>query len=1125
MWGVFMLKFDNIIRNLSLEEKIELITNDSYGNKNIPNYELPTFNIATRLNETAENVILPTYNMLGQTWNEKLVEEFASELALNSILHNKHILFGAPTLAKEDNEDRFGAAKYLIGKMSAAFIRGIEAGGAYACADKVNTPLAFDENEYRNDLILASEIAIKEGNPKAIVSEGPSNSNIINEEIRYKGLKICEALESADLIRSINAENHITIAYGLDVKEIITTAIRKYRVASVELHKRVISKATFDSLVRNGEILNEEKIDLVLDSLLNHLIDYLDKLQNPGKLISNDVLKSVADESIILLKNEKILPLDANTKITLVGELANTPVMNSDSISFSYSPLDIFNEAQLNLVNFAYGYHSELNDSTRLIDEAIIECNKTRVAVVYLGADEAYFESNNSLPQNQIDLLRGLYNSEISIIAVVCTTKAIDMEFTDMCGAVILTGPNTNETILSTVEAIAGLLNPSGKLTEGYPYKIDEDGNRSEEIKYPLCHGLSYSPFEYRKFSLKHNGVSFIAENTGLFTGKDVVGLYVSRVDGEDITPKKLRGFVKYKLGSNDYDRFFIPFDDKTFRSYDTQKQCYCVLEGVYKIYIGSSIDDISYETEVKLSGVVDNPNEYSYEITESSTEFEDVANRFVDDNESKEAFYKELRGVSFGKRIAAAIIIYIYLLLMMALTAFLGLDSKNPTIPVAVAGILLFIFTLGFIVYVAKAKKHKKKFDKLLTKSPINDMVNELKSFDINSNEQYEIVNKPIEEELAELSESLEETEEIFEEEAEEVALEDSNQEIEEEVIEEIEEEAEYIECDFELKTDELQYSTNLDFQALCQGFNSFALKNGLIVEQSSIRLLISSILSSKLVFVRSTRMDLLPKLANLVSRYLSSEEFSYDANSIQGDSLIWNFEDGKFSQTEFARYIYQAKHYNKRFNMITLNNVDVNVMLNYFGEYYSYCNNPNETHVISIGKNEIELPKNLMFIAIPNSYTYLDFIPNELALYSSSIELQVRENEIIPEEDVNVTYYDYSTYCDYIRHQKEEHYLTEDLWKKLDDFEEALDNESKFRIENKTILQIENLATIALLSGSDITEVLDFVLASKIVPIIKTYKPYVEGATENIVTKSIERYFEMDTIPNTLRALKKAD
>lgn len=1121
-----MLKFDNIIRNLSLEQKIELITNETYGNKTILNYELPTFEIATKLNKTTTNVILPNYNMLGQTWDEKLIQEFASEVAQNSIAYNNRILFGVPIEPKEDNEDRFGTSTYLVGKMAAAFIRGIEDGGAYACANKVYTSDSFDEVEFRSDVIVPAEIAISEGYPRAIVSEGVSNINIINDEIRYKKLKIYEANEAAELIRSINAENHLTLAYGLNVVEIIKNAIHDYKLASIELHKKAITKTTFDSLVRNGEILNEEKIDLALDSLLTHLVDYVEDFQKTGQYISNEILKRVADESIVLIKNDGILPLTANDSITLVGELADKPVLNNYDTNIEVqtkSPLDVFNEEQLNLVNFAYGYHSKLEDSSRLIFEAKDECKKTKVAVVYLGADEESFESTYSLPQNQLDLLKELYNNDINIVAVVSTTKAISMDFTDMCRAVILTGPNTNETIVSTVDVIRGALNPSGRITVDYPRFIDEDGNKSE-IKYYIGHGLSYTKFEYRKFNLKHNGVSFICDNNGVYTGNDVMCMFISRLTEDGETKKKLRGFVKYKLSANDYDRFFIPFDDKTFRSYDLKNNCYCVKEGVYKLYLGHTVDDIVYETEVKLSGVLDKSNSYSYEVVESSDCFEDVANRFVDDNESKEAFYKELRGLSFGKKLAASIIIYIYLFLMMILTIVLGFGSKNKLPVIITAAALIFIFTIGFIVYVVKSYKHKKKYEKLTSKSPINDMVNELKVFDISSTEQFEIPTEAlVEDELIE-EPSVEETEAVIEEVIEAdsalVTLEEAEAT---EVI--IEEEKEYIECDFELKADELEYSNDLNFQALCAGFNSYCLKNGLIVEQASIRLIFSSIFSSKLVFIRSTRMDLLPKLTKLLGQYISNEYFSIDADTIQNNSLIWRCEDEQFVQTEFVRYLYQAIQYKKHFNIITLENVDPTMMLDYFNEYYDYCSNPNDEHKVLIGKNEINLPKNLMFIVIPSLYDYLDNLPNEVALYSASIEIQVRENELIPDEDVDIKYYTYQSYADCIRLEKENYYIPEDLWKKLDDFEEALDNEASFRIENKTILQIEDLAAVSMLSGSDVTETLDFVLASKIIPIIKSYGPYKNGASDNIVTKSIERYFEMDTIPNALRALKKAD
>lgn len=1116
-----MLKFDNIIRNLSLEEKLKLITSDDYCNKTIKNYELPTFKIASNLNKISPNTYVPTYTMLGQTWNERLVEGFAQELALNSIIHNQRILFGVPTGCKEDNEDYFGAAKYLVGKMAKSFIKGIENGGAFSCLDKFNTPNSLDDIEYRTKLILPSEIACVEGNPRAMVSEGVENSHIINDELHYKGLKICEVYDPSDLIRSINNENHITIAYGLDVEDICIDAIRKYKVASVELHKNVISKSTFDSLVRNGEILNEEKLDFIVDSLLSHLVDYLEDLQKAGDVISGEVLKAVADESIVLLKNDGILPIHSTQEFTLVGELANSPVLNdcNGDVNLEYeTPLDVINDTQLNLINFAYGYHSELDDSNRLIEEAINECRKTNLAVVYVGASLEYYEDNYFLPQNQLDLLMNLSNNEIGVIAVVCTNKPIDMSFTDYCRAVILTGPNTRETIYSTIEILSGKLSPSGRLTMNYPYVFDTDGNCSDEIKYPLGYGLSYSSFEYRKFNVKHNGITFISENTGSYAAKDVVQLYVSKITNDIETSKELKGFVKYDLAAHDYKKLEIEFDDKTFRSYNLEKMCYCVEQGVYKIYLCKNENDVIFETEISLSGVLDDKNAYSYEIEESSDVFEDIAQRFVDDNESKEAFYHELRGMSYGKKLAISIMVYIYLAIIMIITIVLALKSDKKLLIIGIASALMLIFTIGFVLYIVKSKRFNEKYKKLLTKSPINDMVNELKSFDINSNEQFEKEEKTLEEELAEIVE-----EEITDNDVIEEVIEQQEEIVEEEMIEE--EEHEYIECDFDIKDDELQYSNDLDFNKLCYSFNSYCLKNGLIIEQASIRLLISSIFSSKLVFIRSTRMDLLPKLSKLLSQFICADEKNYNVLNVQNNSLVWQYEDNNFKLTEFVKHIYQSLQYKKRYNIISLENVEITNMLDYFKDYYDYCSNPNENHSVQFGKNEIILPKNIMFIAIPNKYEYLEAIPTELALYSSSIEVQIRENEIIPEDEIQLKYYDYSSYVDLIRLEKEKYYLPEEAWKKLDDFEEALDSEEKFRIENKTVLQIENFATVALLSGSDMLEILDFVLASKIIPTVKQYGPYLNGSSDNVVTKSIERYFEADTIANALRALKKAD
>jgi tetratricopeptide (TPR) repeat protein len=226
-----MLKFENIIKNLRLEEKVNLITNSCVlGNKTIPNYELPTFTVTTTNNSNATNTILPTYLQLAQTWNEELVDKCGEAVARNAIFAKSRTLIGVPTSKSSFGDDAFSSSEYLVGKIAAAYVRGIRNGGAIACLNKAPLSSNLSETEYRNNGLLSTEIAVKEGKVNAIISEGLDCLDLLRETY-YKGLLICEASTSSDLISSIYEGNHLTLVQGFDAVKAVKDAIEAYERA------------------------------------------------------------------------------------------------------------------------------------------------------------------------------------------------------------------------------------------------------------------------------------------------------------------------------------------------------------------------------------------------------------------------------------------------------------------------------------------------------------------------------------------------------------------------------------------------------------------------------------------------------------------------------------------------------------------------------------------------------------------------------------------------------------------------------------------------------------------------------------------------------------------------------
>ena len=232
-----MLKFENMIRNLNLEQKATLITSSELKNNSIIHYDFPLFTVVSDMVDKAPNVVLPTYHQLGQTWNEELISTFGEELSSNMIYYKHRNMLGASTLTEGDNS--FGQYQYLVGKLAAAEIRGIEKGGAFACLNKA--PNAYDST------FLASEIALKEGAPSAFVSTNDSSVKTLND-VYFNGLRISYAATEAEVIQSVYNGNHLTVSTELDAKKCVVTAAKEYKRAKDEYLHGKITLADLNSL-------------------------------------------------------------------------------------------------------------------------------------------------------------------------------------------------------------------------------------------------------------------------------------------------------------------------------------------------------------------------------------------------------------------------------------------------------------------------------------------------------------------------------------------------------------------------------------------------------------------------------------------------------------------------------------------------------------------------------------------------------------------------------------------------------------------------------------------------------------------------------------------------------------
>lgn len=232
----------------------------------------------------------------------------------------------------------------------------------------------------------------------------------------------------------------------------------------------------------------------------------------------------------------------------------------------------------------------------------------------------------------------------------------------------------------STVDLLFGKVNPSGRLPETFPLRLEDNPSylnfpgEGDEVNYqegifvgyryydkknmpvlfPFGHGLSYTTFEYSnlKVSAEHIRdtdtltVTVDVTNTGKMAGKEVVQLYVADKESTVIRPvKELKGFEKISLAPGESGKVTFTLDKRAFAYYNTKIHDWHVESGAFEILIGHSSRNIVLRAEVYVESTVELPIVYTpnsplsdlNKTEQGKTLIESVMKQFAGDKNSQE--------------------------------------------------------------------------------------------------------------------------------------------------------------------------------------------------------------------------------------------------------------------------------------------------------------------------------------------------------------------------------------------------------------------------------------------------------------------------------------------------------
>jgi beta-glucosidase len=672
------MKHQDIISKMTLEEKASLMSGKTVwetqdikklGLKSIFLSDGPTglrkqagASDQLGLNASLPATCFPTTACTANSWNPAMGEEVGKALGEEAKDLEANVVLGPGLNMKRNplggrNFEYFAEDPYLAGKMAASYARGIQSNGVASCVKhfccnnqelkREEMDTIVDERTLREIYLTGFEIAVKEGGAKCVMSSYNmingqyANENqhtmvdILRNEWKFDGVVITDWGGNNDRIEGVKCFNSL---------EMPTTAGET---------NREIVKAVKDGKL--DEKILDQNVDCILDLILDTSKATEEGRKEFDKAAHNKVAEKAAEESMVLLKNDGILPLKKEDKVAVIGDFAFKPryqgagssLVNATMLE---SALDVLKKDDIKIVGSARGFKRYGGKSNKLLKEAVKVAKDADVLVLYLGLHEfseveGIDRTSMKMPENQLELVKELKKLNKKIVVVLSCGSAVEMDFEPDANAILLASLSGQAGAEAGVNILYGKISPSGKLSETIPYKYEDCSSANyfksvagKEItaeyregpfigyryydtanvkpRYPFGFGLSYAKFDYADLTVTEDGVAFTIKNSGAVVAKEIAELYIGKKDSKIIRPKKeLKGFAKIELKPGEEKKVEIPFDDKSFRYFNTADNRWEVEEGTYEIYIGASSEDIRLSGTIEQKGI--GTHKLPYDISE----------------------------------------------------------------------------------------------------------------------------------------------------------------------------------------------------------------------------------------------------------------------------------------------------------------------------------------------------------------------------------------------------------------------------------------------------------------------------------------------------------------------------
>ncbi len=617
------------------------------------------------LNASVKAISYPTGSCVACSFDRELLRESGEYLGDECQAEDVAVLLGPAVNIKRSplcgrNFEYFSEDPYLAGELSAAYISGVQSKNVgtslkhFAANSqehrRMTSSSQVDERTLREIYLPAFEKSVKQAKPWTVMC----SYNRLNGEY---------ASESHRLLTEILRDE-----WGFEGAVMSDWGAVNDRVkgvpAGMDLEMPGPGNGNTEKLiaaVKAGE-MKESDLDAAVERILAFVFKYIENRKPDTKFDyegHHEKARQMAAESMVLLKNDGILPLKKEDKVAFIGKFASEPRFQGGGSSHvnSYKVSGSVEAAKEYGVTYAQGYDTTTQEPDgELISQAVKTAREAQAAVVFIGITDAmesegFDRADMKIPACQEKLLREVVKAQPNTVVVVECGSAIEMPWIDEVRGVLYAYLGGESVGPAVVDLLYGRANPCGKLAETFPLRLEDnpsylyylgEGDRTEyregifvgyryydkkdmPVLFPFGHGLSYTQYEYSDLALDKTSmkdtdtltVTVKVKNVGDRAGKEIVQLYVSDDQSTAIRPvKELKGFDKVELAPGQEKTVAFTLDKRAFAYYNVDINDWHVETGSFTVMIGRSSRDIQLCAKVEVESTQQIKRTYSFNST-----------------------------------------------------------------------------------------------------------------------------------------------------------------------------------------------------------------------------------------------------------------------------------------------------------------------------------------------------------------------------------------------------------------------------------------------------------------------------------------------------------------------------